>query len=172
MLLTPRFFCHFSLRVLDPNNRGRTNCVQSLLSVFCIGLSAMMCCLGVFGIMGRSELAAIFVSVYMILFSVLLFLYELMWWKSIPAVNKNLRTNFGFLYGIKGKATYLIFVAFLVIGLKSDVSVQYLRYITGGCFLGTGVLMLFLHFSKPDLLGGYQAPTAGFGDQATPTTQV
>jgi hypothetical protein len=131
----------------------------------------MMCCLGVFGILDRGgEVAMVFVSVYMILFSVLLFLYELMWWKSIPVVNKNLRTNFGFLYGIKGKATYLIFVAFLVIGLQSDASIQYLRIITGVSYLGTGVLMLFLHFSKPELLGGYQAPTAGFGDQAAPTT--
>lgn len=72
--------------------------------------------------------------------------------------------NFGFLYGIKGKAGYLIFVAFLVIGLKDDVSVQFLRYMTGGCFLGTGILMLFIHFSKPELLSGYKAPTAGFGD--------
>ena len=36
---------------------------------------------------------------------------------------------------------------------------------TGGCFLGTGILMLFIHFvSKPELLSGYKAPTAGFGD--------
>merc|ERR1712086_572433 len=108
--------------------------------------------------------ASIFVSVYMILFSVLLFLYELMWWKSIDTVNKNLRLNFGFLYGVKGKALYLIFVAFLVIGLKDDVSVKFLRYLTGGSFLGTGVLMLFVHFTKPELLSSYQAPTAGFGD--------
>jgi len=112
--------------------------------------------------MEQSELAEIFVSVYMILFATLLFLYELMWWKSIDSVNKNLRMNFGFLYGVKGKALYLIFVAFLVIGLKNDVSVQFLRYMTGGSFLGTGVLMLFIHFSKPEWLANYQAPTAGF----------
>lgn len=123
-----------------------------------------MCCLGVFGILENTNLSEIFVSIYMILFSVLLFMYELMWWKSIDVVNKNLRMNFGFLYGIKGKAGYLIFVAFLVIGLKDDVSVQFLRYMTGGCFLGTGILMLFIHFSKPELLSRYKAPTAGFGD--------
>mmetsp|Transcript_17919 Transcript_17919/g.38743 ORF Transcript_17919/g.38743 Transcript_17919/m.38743 type:complete len:129 (-) Transcript_17919:138-524(-) len=123
----------------------------------------MMCCLGVFGIIEQTQLAEIFVSIYMILFAVLLFIYELMWWKSIDSVNKNLRMNFGFMYGIKGKAAYLIFVAFLVIGLKDDVSVAFLRYMTGGCFLGTGVLMLFLHFTKPELLSSYQAPTAGFG---------
>ena len=133
----------------------------------------MMCCLGVFGIIDQetsaTDIAEIFVSIYMILFSVLLFLYELMWWKSIDSVNKNLRLNFGFLYGVRGKALYLIFIAFLVIGLKDDVSVQFLRYMTGGCFLGTGVLMLFIYFTKPDLLSSYEAPTAGFGgDVNTP----
>lgn len=88
-----------------------------------------------------------------------------MWWKSIDSVNKNLRMNFGFLYGIKGKAAYLIFVAFLAIGLRDDVSVKFLRWMTGGCFLGTGILLLFLHFTKPELLSSYKAPTAGFGRQ-------
>ncbi|KAL7552065.1 hypothetical protein ACHAWF_015287 [Thalassiosira exigua] len=148
---------------LSNSTAGKTNCFQRLLSFFSMGLSAMMCCLGVFGILEARELAEIFVSIYMICFAFLLFFYELMWWKSIPAVNKNLRMNFGFLYGVKGKAAYLIFVAFLVIGLRNDVSVQYLRYLTGGCFLGTGVLMLFVHFTKPHLLGSYQAPTAGLG---------
>eukprot|EP00985_Skeletonema_marinoi_P002754 scaffold1128_cov107-Skeletonema_marinoi.AAC.8 len=62
--------------------------------------------------MEANELAEIFVSVYMILFS--------------------------------GRAAYLIFVAFLVIGLKNDVSVQFL--------------------SKPELLGTYKAPTTGLGE--------
>lgn len=149
---------------------GKPNCIQSLLSIFSIGLSAMMCCLGVFGIMESKELAEIFVSVYMILFSVLLFLYELLWWSGqLPCcnaakVNRNLRTNFGFMYGVKGRAGYLIFVAFLVIGLKNDVEVHYLRYLTGGCFAGTGIMMLFLHFSKPELLGTYKSPTTGLGE--------
>jgi len=149
---------------LNLNNRSNTNWFQRLLSLFSIGLAAMMCCLGAFGIMEQTELAEIFVSIYMILFSVLLFLYELMWWYSIDSVNVNLRKNFGFMYGVRGKALYLIFVAFLVIGLKNDVSVKFLRYMTGGCFLGTGVLMLFLHYGKPDLLSNYQAPTAGLGN--------
>ena len=125
-----------------------------------------MCCLGVFGIIEGGQLSEIFVSVYMILFAVLLFLYELMWWKSVDAVNKSLRMNFGFMYGIKGKASYMIFIAFLVIGLKDDVSVTGLRWATGGCFLGTGILLFFLNISKPELLSSYKAPTAGFGQDA------
>lgn len=146
------------------HNSGKTNWFQRVLSIFSIGLSAMMCCLGVYGILEQSQLAEIFVSIYMILFAVLLFAYELMWWKGIDSVNKNLRMNFGFLYSVKGKAAYLIFVAFLVIGLKDDVSVAFLRYLTGISFLATGVLMLFVHFTKPELLSSYQAPTAGLGE--------
>ncbi|ACI65006.1 predicted protein [Thalassiosira pseudonana CCMP1335] len=145
---------------------GKANCIQRLFSLWDICLSALMCCLGVFGIIDNpTSLPEIFVSVYMILFATLLFLFELMWWKSIDSVNKNLRMNFGFLYGIKGKAAYLIFVAFLAIGLRDDVSVKFLRWMTGGCFLGTGILLLFLHFTKPELLSSYKAPTAGFGGQ-------
>jgi len=158
-------------------SKGKTNNVQRLLSIFSIGLAAMMCTLGVFGILDHDELAQIFVSVYMILFAFLLFFYELMWWTAIPAVNKNLRINFGFMYGVKGRAAYLIFVAFLVLGLKNDrISIGWLRYTTGGLFLGTGIFMLVLAFSKPELLGKYEAPTAGFtGEAATsaaPTTET
>eukprot|EP00970_Alexandrium_tamarense_P007571 scaffold1429_cov196-Alexandrium_tamarense.AAC.2 len=160
----------FSLPLIFPSanqfNRGKANCIQRLFSLWDICLSALMCCLGVFGIIDNpTSLPEIFVSVYMILFATLLFLFELMWWKSIDSVNKNLRMNFGFLYGIKGKAAYLIFVAFLAIGLRDDVSVKFLRWMTGGCFLGTGILLLFLHFTKPELLSSYKAPTAGFGGQ-------
>jgi hypothetical protein len=122
-----------------------------------------MCTLGVFGIIEFGQLSEIFVCIYMILFAFLLFSYELVWWTNNAKLNKNLRVNFGFMYGIRGRAAYLIFAAFLVIGLKEDVRAAFLRYLTGGCYLGTGVIMLFLHYSKPDLLGAYEASTAGFG---------
>ena len=127
----------------------------------------MMCCLGVYGLIQNSGISEIFVSIYMILFSVLLFCYELMWWMSVDAINKNLRMNFGFMYGIKGKALYLIFIAFLSGGLKEEVSFVWLPWLTFGGFLGTGVLLLFLHFARPQLLESYKAPTAGFGGQST-----
>jgi hypothetical protein len=123
----------------------------------------MMCTLGVFGIIEFGALSEIFVCIYMILFAVLLFSYEVVWWTNNEKLNKNLRVNFGFMYGVKGRAAYLIFAAFLVIGLKEDVRAAFLRYLTGGCYLGTGVLMLFLHYSKPELLGKYEVSTAGFG---------
>lgn len=132
-----------------------------------MGLAAMMCCLGVYGLIQNSGISEIFVSIYMILFSVLLFCYELMWWMSVDAINKNLRMNFGFMYGIKGKALYLIFIAFLSGGLKEEVSFVWLPWLTFGGFLGTGVLLLFLHFARPQLLESYKAPTAGFGGQST-----
>eukprot|EP00804_Cyclotella_cryptica_P012019 CCRYP_004478-RA/>CCRYP_004478-RA protein AED:0.46 eAED:0.46 QI:206/1/1/1/1/1/2/105/204 len=145
---------------------GNVNCIQRLLSLWDMGLSALMCCLGVFGILQNKGLPQIFVSVYMILFSVLLFCYELMWWKSIDVINKSLRMNFGFMYGIKGKAFYLIFIAFLSAGLKENVTFPWLPWMTFGGYLGTGILLLFLHFMRPQMLESYKAPTAGFGGQS------
>merc|ERR1711915_919358 len=97
----------------------------------------------------------------MILFSVLLCSYECMWWMSIPSVNKVLRKNFGFMYGLRGKGLYLIFVAFLCIGLGGDNSVKSLTWATGISFLVVGVLHMFIVCMRPDISAQYQAPTAG-----------
>jgi hypothetical protein len=105
------------------------------------------------------DISAAFVAAYMILFASLLALYEFMWWSTIDAINKSMRKNFGFLYGIKGKAAYLIFVAFLTIGLEG--SIKWLRYTVGIAFLADGALHFFLLCSKPDLVSTYKSPTGG-----------
>lgn len=111
-----------------------------------------------------------FLAVYMVLFAVLLFMYELMWWMSMPAVNKVLRKNFGFMYGLRGKGLYLVFVAFLCIGLGSDNSVQALTWATGISYLVVGVLHMFIVCSKPEISAKYQAPTAGLNKDDVGTT--
>ena len=122
-----------------------------------------MMALGVLGLLGfrsGTDLSEAFVAVYMLLFATLLALYEIMWWSTIDVINKNLRKNFGFLYGVKGKAFYLIFVAFLVIGLKNKV-IKWLQWAVGISYLVSGVLHLFLWFTKPELVSSYKAPSGG-----------
>jgi hypothetical protein len=97
----------------------------------------------------------------MVMFAILLFVYECMWWKAVPALNKTLRKNFGFLYGIRGKGLYLIFVAFLCLGLGRDASVQSLNWATGLAFLAGGVFHIFLVCVNPMITQEYIAPTAG-----------
>jgi hypothetical protein len=111
-----------------------------------------------------SDTAAGFLAAYMIIFALLLLVYELMWWMVVPWINKTLRKNFGFLYGLKGKGMYLIFVAFLTLGLKNDnfgKHVEILTWVTGISFLTMGVLHLFLVCVHPTITDKYRAPTAG-----------
>jgi len=137
------------------------------LSVLGICLSAMMGALGVLTIIKVKEagiggdLSEPFLAAYMVMFATLLFVYELMWWSPMPVVNMALRKNFGFLYGLRGKGLYLIFVACLCLGLGSDASVKELNWATGIAFLAAGCLHWFIICFHPDLAGKYVAPTAG-----------
>ena len=145
--------------------QGKGSCIQRLLSILNLLLCAGMMALGILTLIEFQkgmDISEAFVATYMILFAALLALYEFMWWSTVDAINKSMRKNFGFLYGIKGKAFYLIFVAFLTIGLES--SIRWLRYTVGIAFLADGALHLFLLCSKPDLVSNYKAPTGGLSE--------
>lgn len=145
-------------------SRDNSSAIQRLLSLVNLILCGGMIALSVLTLIQfrGMDLAEACLATYMIIFAALLALYELMWWFTIDVVNKSMRKNFGFLYGIKGKAGFMIFVAFLVIGL--EFSLAWLRYTVGVAFLLDGLLHLFLHFSKPEVLGTYSAPTGGLAN--------
>ena len=131
-----------------------------------MGLSAMMTALGVLTLIsvhrnGVGDLSEPFLASYMVMFAVLLFCYECMWWKPAPGLNKTLRKNFGFLYGLKGKGLYLIFVAFLCFGLGKEATVNELNWATGIAWLLGGVLHFFVICYRPQIAVTYVAPTAG-----------
>merc|ERR1712232_310378 len=82
----------------------------------------------------------------------------------IGPINRTLRKNFGFMYGLRGKGIYLIFVAFLSIGLMKDGSdhfMMFLNWATGIGFLAVGVLHIFVTFTNPELVLSYKPPSAG-----------
>lgn len=143
-----------------------------------MGLSVMMAALGSLTLIevhgtGVGDFSEPFLAAYMILFALLLFVYEIMWWAPFPAVNKSLRRNFGFLYGLRGKGLYLIFVACLCLGLGKDAKVKELNYATGAAFLLGGCLHWFLVCMRPDMAQMYVAPTAGlFSAEAEPNANV
>jgi hypothetical protein len=144
------------------------------LSILGMCLSVMMTALGVLTLIevhrnGLGDLSEPFLAVYMVMFAVLLFTYELMWWTPMPGVNKALRKNFGFLYGLRGKGLYLIFVACLCLGLGKDASVNELNWATGIAFALAGCLHLFVVCFHPEMAQKYVAPTAGLaGPEPTP----
>lgn len=144
----------------------RSTMVQSSLSILNVAICGVMIYLGVKGILAVefsfASISELFVIFYMFVFSALLLAYEAMWWKGIKSINKLLRKNFGFLYGIKGKAVYLVFVAFLCFGLEGIPTLESISWITGIVWLATGVLHIFLSFAKPHLFSDYKPPTAGY----------
>jgi hypothetical protein len=109
-----------------------------------------------------------FLSIYMVIFALILFFYELMYWKGIAVLNRSFRKNFGFMYGLKGKGFYLVFIAFLCIGLRDNDSsgVNGLDWVTGVAWLAAGIFHVFIGFTMPEATEAYKPPTAGLN----PTT--
>lgn len=137
------------------------------MSVLNLGLAVMMAALGILTLIEVEsagnvvDLSEPFLASYMVMFALLLGLYELMWWTPFPQVNKQMRKNFGFLYGLLGKGLYLIFVACLCIGLGTDARIATLNYATGGCFMAAGCLHVFVVCFRPELAIQYVSPSAG-----------
>jgi hypothetical protein len=137
-----------------------------------LGLAAMMGALGILSLIAYKpssvdDLTLVFLSCYMVIFATLLFLYEFIWWQPMPSLNIMFRKNFGFLYGLKGKGFYLIFIAFLTLGLLNDKDnsnasgVKGLDWSTGAAWLAAGVLHLYVACSMPETAAVYKPPTAG-----------
>jgi hypothetical protein len=137
-----------------------------------MGLAACMGCLGIFALIAykssRFDLTAAFLSAYMIIFATLLFMYEFIWWQPIASLNIVFRKNFGFLYGLRGKGFYLIFIAFLTIGLmdEHESTIRGLDWLTGIGWLTSGVLHLFVACSIPGSNELYKPPSAGLSTLA------
>mmetsp|Transcript_82592 Transcript_82592/g.239093 ORF Transcript_82592/g.239093 Transcript_82592/m.239093 type:complete len:206 (+) Transcript_82592:118-735(+) len=154
---------------------GKGGCALVLLSILGMGLAGMMCALGILTLIEVNNRGKIndfsepFLAAYMVLFSVLLFTYEVMWWTPVPTLNRAVRKNFGFMYGLRGKGLYLIFVACLCIGLGDEASLKALNWATGISFLAVGLLHWFVICWHPDLAGKYVAPTAGLLGEETTT---
>jgi len=115
---------------------------------------------------GISDVVSLFIASYMILFGVLLFLYELMWWCTVDMLNKRIRRNFGFMYKVQGKALYLVFVALLCLGTDPQNIGKFapLQWAAGISWAATGVCLELLIYCKPSVFRNYQSPSGGYID--------
>ena len=144
-----------------------------------MGIAAMMGALGVLSLIkykpsSVDDLTSGFLSVYMCIFASLLFSYELIFWTSIPKLNVMYRKNFGFLYGLKGKGLFLVFIAFLTLGLlgENESGVEGLDWGTGICWLTGGLVHLFVSCTMPEVNKAYKPPTAGLEKAGTPEEEM
>jgi hypothetical protein len=140
-----------------------------MLSLLNCGLATMMAAVGVLSLIhfkpsGIGQYSQAFLSAYMIIFAVLLFVYETIWWHQLGNLNKSFRRNFGFMYGLKGKGLFLIFVSFLCLGLKNSRSssgVKGLTWVTFLAWLAAGCFSVFISCTWPEANQSYRPPTAG-----------
>lgn len=154
--------------------RNRARLFITLLSLVNVCLSVLMAALGMLTLIkfkpsSANDYSEAFLSVYMVMFALILFMYEMMYWVGIGWINKAFRKNFGFMYGLKGKGFYLVFIAFLCLGLRDNnqSGVEGLDLVTGIAWLATGCVHVFVGFTMPEATEAYKPPTAGLQASAT-----
>ncbi|CAJ1935703.1 unnamed protein product [Cylindrotheca closterium] len=162
----------------DYKRESKKSLPLMVMSILNIGSAAMMAALGVLTLVEVNKSGSVnnlsepFLASYMCMFALLLGLYELMWWMPTPNINRVIRKNFGFLYGLLGKGFYLIFVACLCVGLGTDARIKVLNYSTGGCWIAMGLVHVFIVCFRPELAVQYHAPTAGLSSPSDQLTNV
>ena len=86
------------------------NIVVNTLSFLNIGFSILLAATGALGVGSANSIddtGIIFVGLYMVLFGIILFFFELNNLKAIDSLDNIYKRNFGFMYGPKGKASFL-----------------------------------------------------------------
>jgi hypothetical protein len=90
---------------------GKSSAVRGLLIMTNAGLMVFMAATGALAIYHSNDIddtGVIFVGIYLMLFSALLFIYEVIQIAPCDALDNLYKRNFGFLYGIIGKCLFLI----------------------------------------------------------------
>lgn len=82
-------------------------CMKGLTITLCF-LMSLTAVMGVMSVNGINDAERIMVGISMILLSSLLAVFEIIQVKTWDSIDRVYRRNFGFLYGTKGKAFYII----------------------------------------------------------------
>mmetsp|Transcript_40588 Transcript_40588/g.95311 ORF Transcript_40588/g.95311 Transcript_40588/m.95311 type:complete len:152 (-) Transcript_40588:205-660(-) len=146
---------------------------QRALSILNLGIACLMVAAGVLTFIkiltnGDKDLLHLLSAVYMAMFGALLGSYEILWWMPLPWLNRWVRKNFGFLYGMRGKTVYLVFVAFLYFSLwqkkNSYDKTEIMTMSAGSALFINGLVHVVVLFRYKDLVNSYKAPSVGYDD--------
>lgn len=116
----------------EPPAKRFLKCFIVFLDIF---LSTLVSATGALGIKSSTSITdanTIFVGLYLIFFSGILFFYECMQMCKCSAIDNVIKRNCGFLYGPFGKGCYLIFIAILTFGVTDPQNLA----------LGTGIVTI------------------------------
>ena len=119
-----------------------------------MGLAVMMAASGAIGMAGVNDISKtsnLFVGLYMIIFALIFFSFECIQIapEKLATLDRIFRRNFGFLYKMKGKSIFVIFIAFLNFGLETagDIALA-----TGILLCINGAVQLICYLKWPELL--------------------
>jgi len=118
-------------------------CFNFCLRILQFSVAILLGLLGIVRILyhwQEKDFADMIISGYVCLFATILFSYELSRIIKISVVENILRENFGFLYGLFGKGSFIFFIAFFTLGVKNE----YNLYI-GLFMILDGFLLMLLH---------------------------
>ncbi|CBN77217.1 conserved unknown protein [Ectocarpus siliculosus] len=125
---------------------GDATVVRSVFHFVNIGVAVMMAASAAFGLIDFRNFENVVLSVYLMIFAVLLFMYEFVRVMGNCERPKQIMTkNFGFFFGAKGRGLYLVFVGFLNFPLDLTLS-----FWTGVVTLGWGVLTVLAYMTRPE----------------------
>ena len=132
--------------------------VKGITLILCI-LMFITACMHLEEVSSVTSSGQIFVATYMIFFSVLLASFEIAQSRQIVWLDHMLRRNFGFLFSAVGKALFIIFVAFLCLGLDGQSDMPIIVGITVAAF-GIGQVALYLQHPEwfDYIPSGYEFP--------------
>ena len=124
--------------------------IQYTLRAMTMALCVLMfstACVGAQTIDGVNKAGRIFIVVYMLFFSALLFLFEVMQIQKVEWLDHMFQRNFGFLYSVVGKAFFVIFIAFLSFGLGDPETLSMATGLSLACF-GAAIVALYLKYPE------------------------
>jgi hypothetical protein len=130
-------------------NKSLIHWILKCITIFLCLLMLVTAFLGLGEISGGNQSSGkVFVATYMLFFSSLLLVYEVVDIKKVEWIDHMIRRNFGFLYSPPGKSLFIIFIAFLSFGLEEPYA---LSLSTGLSWAIFGGLQLGAYLKYPEL---------------------
>ena len=99
------------------------------------------------GSVNGNQLSEMVVSLYLLLFALTWFTFEVSQVVACDVIVIQLKRNFGFLFHPLGKSLFIIFCAFLNFGVQART----LGLATGICIATDGVLLVLLYLKYPHM---------------------
>ena len=109
----------------------------------------MMAATGVLGIWqadSTSDTGVVFMGLYMLIFALILAIFEISQLRPTMGIDNLWKRNFGFLYGPIGRGIYMIFIAILCFGIEKPYD---LALASGVVIIFFGCIQIFMSIWYP-----------------------